>query len=160
MSKDKHHPDDLFQRQRRLRAGLPEQPRSLRSQADRATAEDLLQALVASVAVIAHADGRLDMAERRKLVETFLGSPALDGFSVSELGEELADHMRAYGYDAKAAEQRALSCISALTLTNSERRTVRDACHKVIVADGLVHPVELGALHRIEQALGLAEAGR
>ncbi len=155
MTKDKLPPDDLFLRGARLRARQQAGGRDLHAEASQAGAEDLFAALVAAVAVIAHADGRLDLAERRKLVETFLTTPAMAGFSVAELAEELADHSRAYGYDPHVAEQRALACLAVAALTLADRHAIRNACHQVITADGLVHPVELGALHRIELALGL-----
>lgn len=157
MTKDKLPTEDLFLRGARLRAQQHVGRRDLQAEASRAGAEDLFVALVAAVAVIAHADGRLDLAERRKLVEAFLTSPAMAGFSVAELAEELADHSRAYGYDPHVAEQRALSCLAVGVLTMADRQAIRDACHQVITADGLVHPVELGALHRIELALGVDE---
>jgi tellurite resistance protein len=116
---------------------------------------DFFHALVAAVAVIAHADGQLALAERRKLVEAFLASPAMVGFSVADLAEELAHHARAYGYAPDLAEKQALTTLSISALGTTERQSIRDACHQVITADGLVHPVELGALHRVERALGM-----
>lgn len=155
MTKDKLIQDDVFLRGARLRARRKADERDLRGETSRAGAEDFFQALVAAVAVIAHADGQLDLAERRKLVEAFLASPAMAGFSVADLAEELAHHARAYGYAPDLAEKQALSTLSVSALSTAERQAIRDACHQVITADGLVHPVELGALHRVEQALGI-----
>lgn len=158
MTKDKLPQDDLFLRGARLRARHKADGRDLHAEASRAGAEDLFQALVAAVAVIAHADGKLDLAERRKLVEAFLTSPAMAGFSVADLAEELAHHARVYGYAPDLAERQALATLSISALSASERQSIRNACHQVITADGLVHPVELGALHRVERALGLEDA--
>lgn len=152
--------DDLFLRGARLRARRDAEARAMHLDAGRATTEAFFQALVAAVAVIAHADGRLDLAERRTLIEAFTASPAMRGFAVADLAQELADHSRAYGYDPHSAQQRALSCLSAGRLSGSERETIRKICHDVITSDGLVHPVELGALHRIERALGIEELAR
>lgn len=156
MSKDRDfQKDDIFLRGARLRARETAQARELSSEADRATAEHIFEALVAAVAVIAHADGKLQLAERRTLVETFVNSPAIMGFSVGDLAHELAEHSRAYGYDPHSAEMRALSILATSSISKDQRLSIRQACHQVITADGLVHPVELGALHRVEQALGL-----
>lgn len=156
MTKDKSpHQNDLFLRGVRLRARHAADAREMHQQADRATTEDFFQALVAAVAVIAHADGHLALAERRKLIEAFIASPAMQGFSVTELAQELADYGRAYGYDPHSADKRALDCLSASVLSAEQRETIRQTCHQVITADGLVHPVELGALHRVQSALGL-----
>jgi len=158
MTKDNPPQDDLFLRGARLRARHKADGRDLHAEASRAGAEDFFQALVAAVAVIAHADGQLDLAERRKLVEAFLTSPAMAGFSVADLAEELAHHARAYGYAPELAERQALATLSISALGTADRLSIRNACHQVITADGLVHPVELGALHRVERALGLEEA--
>lgn len=155
MTKDKLTQDDLFLRGARLRARQKADQRDLHAETSRAGSEDFFQSLVAAVAVIAHADGQLALAERRKLVEAFLGSPAMKGFSVADLAEELAHHARAYGYAPDLAEKQALTTLSISALGATERKSIRDACHKVITADGLVHPVELGALHRVELALGI-----
>lgn len=156
MTRDKDfQKDDIFLRGARLRARETAQARELISEANRATAEHVFEALVAAVAVIAHADGKLELAERRSLVEAFVNSPAIKGFSVGDLAQELAEHSRAYGYDPHSAELRALSSLASSSISKEQRLSVRQACHQVITADGLVHPVELGALHRIEQALGL-----
>lgn len=159
MPKEKTPSDDLFQRGRHVRATLSASDRDIRDEAGRAGSEDFLHGLVAAAAVIAHADGRLEMAERRKLVEAFLTTPALDGFSVAELAEELAEHMRAYAYDPLLAQEQALIGLASLKLSLPERQAIRETCHAVIMADGLVHPVELGALHRIEGVLGLIAPG-
>lgn len=155
MTKDKLPTEDLFMRGARLRARRTADERDLRSEASRAGTEDLFQSLVAAVAVIAHADGKLDLSERRKLVEAFLTSPAMEGFSVADLAEELAHHARAYSYAPDMAEKQALATLSISALGAADRQSIRDACHQVITADGLIHPVELGALHRVELALGL-----
>lgn len=155
MPKDGPPKEDLFSRGRHARAVPAANGREIRSEADRAGSEDFLRALVAAAAVIAHADGRLELTERRKLVEAFLTTPALDGFSVSDLAEELSEHMRAYAYDPLLAQEQALIELAGLKLSLGERQAIRETCHAVIIADGLVHPVELGALHRIEGVLGL-----
>jgi tellurite resistance protein len=157
MSKDKSpFQDDIFLRGARLRARQNADARELRHETGLAESEAFFQALVAAVAVIAHADGRLELAERRKLVEAFITSSAAKGFSVTDLAHELAEHSRAYGYDPHAAEHRALACLSVSLLSGEQRQSIRQICHQVITADGLVHPVELGALHRVERALDIA----
>jgi len=155
MTNDKLPQDDHLLRGARLRSRRKADGRELQAEASRAGAEDFFQALVAAVAIIAHADGRLDLAERRRLVEAFLASPAMAGFSVAELAEELAHHARVYGYAPELAEKQALASLRISAISVADRHSIRNACHKVITADGLVHPVELAALHRVELALGI-----
>lgn len=160
MSKDRNtDKHDIFLRGARLRARQDADARDMHHDAGRAKTGAFFEALVASVAVIAHADGRLELPERRALVEAFITSPAMTGFSIAELAEELAEHSRAYDYDPVSADQTALSSLSASTISMEERKAIRQICHEVIMADGLVHPVELGALRRVERALGLPGGG-
>ena len=161
---------DIFLRGARLRARVDAEAREMHHDAGRAASEDYFGALVAAVAVIAHADGRLELADRRKLVAELsvdlrlrLGQhPAraaaagVQPVAAVARAQELAEHSRAYGYDPHSADQRALACLSASTLSGQERQSIRQTCHDVITADGLVHPVELGALYRIERAMGIA----
>lgn len=157
MPRSRPQPDDIFSRAEILRRRHALSGRELREAADAATGDDLLQVLVAASMVIAHADGSLDLAERRKLIEAFTTNGGLDGFSVSDLAAELAGHLRAYEHDAISAEQSALHLISNAGLNQAEKEFVAATCTSVIVADGLVHPAELGALNRVQVALRLVE---
>lgn len=152
--------DDLFSPGRGSRVRQSLSPRELRHEVESAGAEPILQALVAAAVIIARADGRVELVERRRLVEAFLANPSLRGFSVADLGQELAGHLRAYDDDPAEAEDRALSSLATLQLSAAERRTIHATCTNVVAADSLVHPAELGALHRVEVVLGLGEGDR
>lgn len=154
MARTKYPNDDLFSRAELLRQRYPEDPRGMRLEADAATGEKLLLALVGAAAIVSYADGRMDMAERRRLVEAFSMSKPLDGFSVSDLAEELSHHMRAYAYDPISAETQALTGLAVMALSDAEKELVVEMCRRVLAADGMVHPAELGALGRIQTALG------
>ena len=149
--------DDIFSRAEILRRRHALSGRELREAADAATGDDLLQVLVAASMVIAHADGGLDLAERRKLIEAFTTNAALEGFSVSDLAAELAGHLRAYEHDPISAEAAVLAVLGAASLSPAEKAFIGTTCAGVIVADGLVHPAELGALNRVQIALGLTD---
>jgi tellurite resistance protein len=149
--------NDIFSREGLLLKRNRLSPREIRQEADAAPGDDLLRVLVAAAAVIAHADGRMDIAERRKLIEAFTTSAQLDGFSVADLAAELTEHLRNYEHDAAAAERSALLAITGATISPAEARLVAATCSRVLSADGLVHPAELGALHRVQLALGLEE---
>lgn len=159
MARTKFPDDDLFSRAELLRQRSPENPRDMRHEADAATGENLLQALVATAAIIAYADGRMDIAERRRLIGAFSASPSLAGFSVADLAGELGHYMRAYAYDPISAEAQALAALSVIDLSPAEKALLAETCDHVLAADGLVHPAELGALARIQRCLGL-DGGR
>jgi len=148
---------DIFSRQDLLLRRNRLSPREIREQADATPGDELLHVLVAAAAVIAHADGRMDIAERRKLIEAFTTSAQLDGFSVSDLAAELSEHLRNYEHDPNLAERSALLAITGASISPAQARLVCETCARVISADGLVHPAELGALHRVQLALGLED---
>jgi tellurite resistance protein len=160
MAKSKYLNDDLFSRAELIRLRHPDNRRDARREAEAAAGESLLQALVAAAAIIAHADGQMDIAERHRIIETFTTSAPLNGFSVADLANELAQHLRAYAHDPISAERDALLALGLLDLAEKEKELIAGMCSRVIAADGMVHPAELGALHRIERVLGLNEATR
>ncbi len=157
MAKNKYPTDDLFSRAELLRQRHPENHRNMRLEADAATGDSLLQALVSAAAIISYADGQMDIAERCRLIEAFSTSKPLDGFSVADLAEELALHMRAYAYDPISAEAQALASLATIVLSSAEKALVAEMCGRVLAADGMVHPAELGALGRIQIALEFDE---
>lgn len=158
MARTKSPDGDLFSRAELLRQQHGKNDRELRLEAEAAGGEPLLQALVAAAAIISYADGRMDMAERRRLIEAFSASPPLDGFSVADLAEELAYYMRAYAYDPISAEARALAGLETTVLSPGHKQIVTEMCGRVLAADGMVHPAELGALDRIQKVLEVEEA--
>jgi tellurite resistance protein len=157
MARTRYPNDDLFSRAELLRQRQPETHRNMRLEADAATGDSLLQALVGAAAIISYADGQMDIAERRRLIEAFSTSKPLDGFSVADFAEELAFYMRAYAYDLISAEAQALANLATIVLSSPEKAPVAEMCGRVLAADGMVHPAELGALGRIQIALEIEE---
>lgn len=146
---------DLFSRQplleRRSRADRAE----IRGDADTAGQEGLLSGFVAAAMLVAYADGNADLAERRRVIAQFRANPSFAGFSIEDLAEEMASHVRVFEYDPATARSRAFALLRETDFSPRQTLALLTACRDVISADGLTHPAELGALHMIGEALGV-----
>ena len=122
---------------------------------DRITAgkEDLMEAMIAACAVIAFADGSLDITERRRIFTLFQTDPTFAGFSHADVAREFTRHKMAFEEDPATARREALITIRSLKATAPEVKLVLDACQQVLEADGVEHPQELAALAEIRAAL-------
>jgi tellurite resistance protein len=138
-------------------------PRRAMSERDRlqreaATAgrEDLMEAMIAACAIIAHADGSVAAAERRRVLQLMRALPEFSGFPSAAVAEEFASHERAFAYDAVAARDKALIALATLRPHIQQTRMLLSACVQVLEADGVHHPQEYAELHAIGKALGAA----
>lgn len=116
--------------------------------------EDLMEAMIAACALIAHADGRVDVTERRRVLQLMRALPAFGGFSSERVAEEIARHERAFATEPFRAREEALNAIEALRPHVSEVRMLLSACQHVLEADGFHHPQEYQALQDVSKALG------
>lgn len=114
---------------------------------------ELLDAMVAACAIIAHADGNADEQERRRLLGLMRRIPLLEGFSRDDLAAEFALHEQAFDLDPVNARQTALKTIAALRPNGDEIRALLKSCDEIIRADGVAHPLEQEALRTIMKAL-------
>lgn len=128
----------------------------LAEEAATAGREDLMEAMVAACAYVAHADGSVDPMERRRVVQLMRALPAFAGFSTEAVGKEFARHEQAFEEEPSIARDKVLQAITALTPYASEARVLLLACQKVLEADGIHHPKEYQALHDIGKALRAA----
>lgn len=142
---------------------LPHTARPTRSDAQAAAAirtADLMQAMVAAYALMAHADGEAASAERRRMLSILRENRAMSIFSREELVREMAEHEANYRYDPEVAQEIARE---KLALVNGQPRAARqivEACRDLIPADGVAHPAEYRALAAIKALLGTeGEAG-
>lgn len=129
--------------------------RSTGTQAAAIRAADLLQALVAAYALLAHADGEAAAAERRRMLTILRENRALSIFSREDLVREMAEHEANYRYDPEVAQEIARE---KLALANGQPRAalqILEACRDLISADGIAHPAEYRALASIKALLGV-----
>lgn len=119
------------------------------AEADVAGLEPFMEAAVAAAMIIAHADGDADEAERHRIISLFRANPHLQGFSASEVAQEMAAHMEAFERDAPAALSHARSRIVTADLSSQQFRALITICVAVLDADGIRHPKEEDALAAI-----------
>lgn len=114
---------------------------------------DVMETVVAACAIIAHADGHADLAERRKLLGMVRRVPPLAGFSREDLDHEFGMHELAFQSDPDEARSHALMLIALSSMHKSEVGLVLRACQEVLEADGIFHPLEYEALSEVRAVL-------
>lgn len=149
MRKSRPSETDIFARRPvvELRASLNRL--DIAAAADIAGLEPFMEATIAAAMIIAHADGRVDLAERRRIIALFRAAPLLQGFSADDIAREIGSHSRAFELDYPSALAHATSQISASALSREQFRALIAMCISVIEADGVRHPSEEHALASI-----------
>ena len=118
---------------------------------------DLMQAMVAAYALMAHADGEAAAAERRRMLTILRENRALSIFSREELVREMAEHEANYRYDPEVAQEIAQEKLALVSGQPRAILQILEACRSLIAADGITHPAEYRALATIKALLGAAE---
>lgn len=127
---------------------------------------DLMEAMVAAYALMAHADGEAAAAERRRMLAILSENRALSLFSRDDLVRAMAEHEANYRYDPEVAQEIAREKLALVKDRPRAVAAVLDACRELIPADGIAHPGEYRALAAVKVLLGamsdtsLSEAGR
>lgn len=116
-----------------------------------------MEALVAAYAIVAHADGEVAPKERRRLMSMARNEPLLAHFSHADIAGEFALHEANYELDNELAGVLAAEKLEAMRGHPREARTIIAAARAAILADDVLHPSEMRALHEIKQALGLLQ---
>ena len=116
-----------------------------------------MEALVAAYALMAHADGEVAGAERRRLFSIVRETPALSAFSREQIAEEAAVHEANYRLDPEMAQQIAREKLQPIADQRRAARLVIAACRDIIQADGIAHPGEYRALAEIKLLLGFED---
>ena len=118
-----------------------------------ARASSLMEAMVAAYALMAHADGEVSGAERRRIFSILRDNPVMTVFSRAELAEEIAAHEANYRYDPELAQQIAREKLAPIAGDRRAAHKVVQACRELIPADGVAHPAEYRALAGIKVVL-------
>ena len=112
--------------------------------------EIFLKALVAGYALMAHADGELASAERRRLFAIVRDTPAFEIFSSDDVAEEAN-----YRHDPEHAERLAWNRLDPVAGQRRAAHVLLAACRELIPADGVAHPAEYRTLAAIKSRLGI-----
>ena len=118
-------------------------------------AEALLSALVAGYALMAHADGELASAERRRFFALVRQTRTFDMFSQDDVAEQVSAQEAAYRHDPDQARDAAWDKLEAVAGQRRTAHTLAAACRELIAADGIAHPAEYRMLSAIKSRLGI-----
>lgn len=117
-----------------------------------------MEALVAAYSIVAHADGEVAPAERRRLMMIARQEPLLAPFSRDEVAEEFAIHEANFDFDKEVASEIAVEKLAPMREHPREARAIVEAARAAIPADGVAHPAEFRALAKVKLILRLREA--
>lgn len=117
----------------------------------------MLEAMVAACSLIAHADGEVAPAERRRTLTVLRDKLPTGIFSRSAVAEEIAEHEANFRLDPEVAQQIARERLAFVAGQPRAAQLVIDACRQIIPADGIAHPAEYRILAEIKALLGLQE---
>lgn len=112
-----------------------------------------MEAMVAAYAIVAHADGEVAPAERRRLMFLARHEPLLAAFSRREIAEELAIHEANFELDNEVAGEMAIEKLAPLSAHPREAQAIVEAARSAIPADGIAHPAEFRALAKVKLVL-------
>ena len=115
--------------------------------------EALMEAMVASCAMVAHSDGTIEDSERRRMLLVMRALPTFAAFSPVEIAAEFDDHERRFREDPVAARAHCEALITAVAPRSKDVSMLLFACQQVMDADGVAHPAEYETLGRVGKAL-------
>jgi tellurite resistance protein len=114
-----------------------------------------LEAVVAAYALMAHADGEIASAERRRLFAMVRDTPAFEVLSRQDVAEEAAVQEANFRLDSEVAQQIAWEKLNPVVGQRRAARVIVGACRELIPADGVAHPAEYRMLSKIKARLGV-----
>lgn len=115
--------------------------------------DQFLDVLIGACAMIACADGRVDVRERRRVLQLIRTLPASIGFSNDFVAREFSQYECAFAEAPLLARTKVLVAIEALEPHASKVRMLLSACQQVLEADGIYDPREYQALSDLSKAL-------
>jgi tellurite resistance protein TerB len=116
---------------------------------------DLMRAVTAACAMLAHADGKIVPAERRKFQWVTRAHSELARFSREELSNEFQVYELAFALDLECAYDLVAANIKRLAPRCGDALFLVDACRAMILADGIAEAAEFEALQTIKAILGV-----
>ena len=126
-------------------------------QAAHARSAAVLEAMLAACSLMAHADGEVAPAERRRTVAVLRDALSTAVFSRSTIVGGIAEHEANFRLDPEVAQQIARERIATVAGQPRAVQLVIDACREIIAADGVAHPSEYRTLAEIKALLGVEE---
>jgi tellurite resistance protein TerB len=116
---------------------------------------EFMKAVTAACAMLAHADGKVAPAERRKFQWVTRAHGELARFSREELSNEFQVYELAFAVDLEFARDLVAENIKRLAPGDGDALFLVDACRAMILADGIAEATEFEALQSIKTLLGV-----
>jgi tellurite resistance protein TerB len=127
-----------------------------KSEAAQAGQNELLEAMIAACAIIAHADGSVAPTERRRIFKLMRALPNFAAFPSETVELEFTRHEQAFSDHHELGRKHALEVVARLKPHPGETRLLLSACATVLEADGVYHPQEYAELSAIAKTLSAA----
>ncbi|HQT76855.1 MAG: hypothetical protein B7Z80_24120 [Rhodospirillales bacterium 20-64-7] len=121
--------------------------------------ELLMDATIAGCAIVAHADGRLDLVEIRRMFIGMREHPMLASLSRETIAAEFEAHRSAFAVYPSDARVNALRLVRPLSQYPRLGQWALDVCTDVARADHQLHPTEIDAIFLLRRTLGLPPEG-
>lgn len=113
----------------------------------------LMRAMVAACAMVARADGKIDLAERKRIFRLMQAAHVFEHFARATVEAEFAACEQRFDYEPYSARETALDLIEALDANAAQARALLAACQQVLEADGVARAAEYRAVSYIGRAL-------
>jgi tellurite resistance protein TerB len=98
--------------------------------------EDFMQAIVASCALVAAADGTISEVEKNKMAEFIQRSEELHVFPMTEVVQEFNKFADTFKFNSDIGKQEALKCIRKVKKNPDAARMLIRICCQIGLADG------------------------
>lgn len=136
---------------RTLREGLSQQVSRYRNR-------DFFEAVMAAVALVAQADGKVTFSERSRIDDILAQLDELSIFDVHDAVDLMNAHVDAIRRDPDEAVPRLLALVAGIARDAEAAATLARICLAVSIADDDIHPKERARMEEICRALGVAPA--
>lgn len=118
--------------------------------------KDMLEAVVAGCALVAYADGKVELSEKTKMLGFIQNSPALSVFGMSDVVKSFDNYMAGFGFDLTIGKAQALNAMGKLKTRPEEARIAVAVAISVGGADGNFDDAEKAVVREICAVVGLS----
>ncbi len=118
--------------------------------------KDMMEAVVAGCALVAYADGKVDVAEKAKMLGFIQNSKELSIFGMSDVVKSFDNYMAGFGFDLTIGKAQALNAMGKLKSKPEEARIAVAVAISVGGADGNFDESEKAVVREICAVVGLS----
>ena len=118
--------------------------------------KDMMEAVVAGCALVAYADGKVDVSEKAKMLGFIQSSKELSIFGMSDVVKSFDNYMAGFGFDLTIGKAQALNAMGKLKSKPEEARIAVAVAISVGGADGNFDESEKAVVREICAVVGLS----